>query len=108
MTTKTEGERIKISLRKSLKKYKSDQYLADRLGNDLLQEILSSYRNGPSLSRMIQFIKCLNYFYSTRIQLAEGTLNDNIIIIAKIVHANWRRGINLFRLFKESIPNLNW
>lgn len=90
---------------KSLRRYKSSAYRVGRLGDDLLQEILKEYKRQPSLDRAIQFISCLNFFYSTRIQLAEGTVNDNVIKIARIFHGNWNKGLNLIEIKQGQKPS---
>lgn len=92
---------------KSLGIYKSPAYLVGRLGNELLQEILEQYKQKPSLNIAIQFISCLNFFYSTRIQLADGTINDNVIKIAKVFHSNWDKGLNLMKIKQGEEPVLN-
>jgi hypothetical protein len=98
--------KLKKDVMKSLAIYKSPAYLVGRLGNELLQEILEQYKQKPSLNRAIQFISCLNFFYSTRIQLADGTVNDNVIKIAKVFYSNWDKWLNLIKIKQGDEPVL--
>ena len=88
-------QKFKIELITAYKKYKGDDFLVGRLHNKLLQEILTRIRKQKNKKDFVLFISCLNFFYSTRIQLAEDGLNFNVVKIAEILRRNWDIGLNL-------------
>jgi hypothetical protein len=87
--------KLNLELQKCLKIHNTNKHLVGRLNDKLLQSILKEIRQNPKLDYFVQFINCLNYFYSTRIQLAKGRKDDNVIRIAKIIFDNWKEGLNL-------------
>jgi hypothetical protein len=98
----TQLQKLKFKLEHSYKVYQSDEHLIGRLNDKLLHSILIEIQRKPSISNFVMFVSCINYFYSTRIQAANGAIGKNIIKIASILQYNWNRDIKLKRIINSS------
>jgi len=101
------SKHLKSKLTKSLSIYNSDKFLVGRLHNEILHHLIEGYRKSQILSEMVKFISCLNYFYSTRVQAAEGRMNDNLVKVAKLIHSNWNKGLNLEKIKEGDIIDIH-
>lgn len=92
---------VKADLKKYLERFNTPEFLVGRLNDEVLQFIIGRIEENPE-ERFIQLINTLNFFYSTRIQIAKGTRDENVKKISKILSDNWNNGWQL-NAIKEGV-----
>lgn len=97
--TKDQHTQIKSSLQTAkTKNQKNCNGIVGRCNDEVLQILLARIYEKPVLRNFISFVQTLNFYYSTRLQTANGKRNNTIIKAATLIKSNWKRKINLSKV----------